>query len=33
MTTVFSFPFISSPVVAMVSLADGVQDVPSPEMT
>jgi hypothetical protein len=33
MTTVFSFPFISSPVVvAVVSLIDAVQDMPSPEM-
>ena len=32
-TTVVSFPFISSLVVmAVVSLADAVQDMPSPEM-
>jgi hypothetical protein len=31
-TTVVSFPFISNPVVAMVSLADAVQDMPLPEM-
>jgi hypothetical protein len=31
MTIVFSFPFISSPVV-VVSLADAVQDMSSPEM-
>jgi len=31
-TTVVSFPFISSPVVIVVSLADVVQDMPSPEM-
>jgi len=31
-TTVFSFPLISSPVVvAVVCLADAVHDVPSPE--
>jgi hypothetical protein len=32
-TTVASFPFISSPVVvAVISLAYAVQDMPSPEM-